>query len=133
MAGSVAGEFDVRSIARSYCPLLLLLAPLAVSVAQAHCARPIAGSDCGRFVGEEHAALLIGVAARNGAQRARTIEPAIDFRTPMAAERALGGAIAGAAVRADQAIGFFGHGSGLFLTVKSTKNRQFAFRINGRT
>src|SRR3984885_3496615 len=112
MAGSVAGEFDVRSIARSYCPLLLLLAPLSVSVAQAHRARPIAGSNCGRFVGEEHAALLIGVAARNGAPRAGTIEPAVDFRAPMAAERALDGAVERTAVGADQAIGFFSHGAG---------------------
>ena len=88
---------------------MLLLAPLAVSVAQAHRARPIAGSDCGRFVGEEHAALLIGVAARNGAQRTRTIEPAVDFRAPMAAERALDGAVERTAVGADQAIGFFSH------------------------
>src|ERR1700689_3422589 len=91
---------------------MLLLAPLAVSVAQAHRARPIAGSNRGRFVGEEHAALLIGVAARNGAQRARTIEPAVDFRAPMAAGRALGGAVERTTVSADQAIGFFGHGAG---------------------
>ena len=92
--------------------LLLLLAPLPVSIAQAHRARTIAGSNRGRFVGEKHAALLIGVAADNGAQRARTIEPAIDFRAPMAAERALGGAVERTAISTDQAIGFFGHGAG---------------------
>lgn len=109
--------------------LSLPLPPSFVSVAQADRAGAVAGRDGGRFVGKEHAAPLIGVAARKRAQRARTIEPAIDLRAPVAAQGALGGAVVGPAIRADQAVGFCWH----VTSVKSDEATDTRFPIKRLT
>src|SRR5687768_1797722 len=64
-----------------------LLAPPPVFLRQAHCAGAIALAERMALVAEEHALADIA-AASDGAQRGRTVEPAVDARTPMAAEGA---------------------------------------------
>jgi hypothetical protein len=74
-----------------YC--LLAFPPLFISVAHAPRAGTKAGRDRARLVGEEHAMLLIGLAAFYGAQCRWAIKPAVNPGALVAAEWTLGRAL----------------------------------------
>ena len=70
-------------------------------IVQAHGAWPVPGRDGGLLVGEEHAIPDVP-AARDGTERGRAVEPAVNAARPVAAEGAGGCALVRLPVRAQQ-------------------------------